>query len=218
MNTSDHSSLFLREPAEVKEDKELRFDLRYKNAEMSSQNAELAESRATKLEELGAFRVLLKPTTGFKRRAGQQNWSEELHIVRETKHARVVDDTGKSFPMSIVKAVPARTTRATAPSLAKGGSVKTDDKRRDMLRPYLRRLIEFIRQAGDGGLSIHKASKQMAGVQGFSADLKNARATLPQMVALFPEIQVDKRKGHQVFFLSDNIPPPRAGSLDAFAQ
>ena len=94
--------------------------------------------------------------------------------------------------------------------------MKIDDKRRDMLRPYLRRLIDFIRQAGDGGLSIHKASKQMAGVQGFSADLKNARATLSQMVTLFPEIRIDRRKGHQVFFLSDNVPPPRAGTLDAF--
>ena len=96
MNTSDHASLFLRETAEVKQDKELRFDLRYKNAEMSSDNAALAETRSTKLEELGAFRVLLKPTTGFKRRAGQQNWSEDLHNVREAKYARVVDDAGKN--------------------------------------------------------------------------------------------------------------------------
>ena len=49
-------------------------------------------------------------------------------------------------------------------------------------------------------------------------DLKAARATLPQMVALFPEIRVDKRKGHKVLHLQDNAPPPRAGTLDAFAQ
>ena len=120
--------------------------------------------------------------------------------------------------MKLVKAVSERSTQASAPILAKGGSLKTDEKRRGMLRGYLPRLLAFIRTSGDEGLSIHKASAQMAGVQGFTADLKNARATLPQMIALFPEIRVDRRKGHQVMHLSDNVPPPRAGTLDAFAS
>ena len=218
MNNTDHKALYDREPAEVRKDKDLRFDLRYKNAEMAAENAELAAERQDTLPEKGAFRTLLKPLTGFKRRAGQQNWSEDLHNVREVKHARVIDTEGNSFPMSLVKAVPARSTQASAPILAKGGSLKTDEKRRGMLRGYLPRLIALIRSAGDEGLSIHKARTQMASVQGFTADLKAARATLPQMVALFPEIRVDRRRGHQVLHLSDNVPPPRAGTLDSFAQ
>ena len=218
INESDHAALFQREPAEVEGDKDLRFDLRYKNAEMASENATLQTTRATQLENLGAFRTLLKPLTGFKRRAGQQNWSEEVHTVRATKNARVVDEEGKSFPMSLVKAVPIRTTQAAAPALAKGGSVKTDEKRRNMLRPYLKTLLQFIRQTGEEGLSIHRASTQMSGVQGFREELKRARATVPQMIALFPEIRVDRRKGHQVLHLSDNTPAPRAGTLDAFAK
>ena len=218
MNNTDHKALYEREPGEVKGDKDLRFNLRYKNAEMASENAELAHKRGEALEEKGAFRTLLKPLTGFKRRAGQQNWGEELHNVAEVKHARVTDTEGNSFPMSLVKAVPAASTQVAAPSLAKGGSVKTDEKRRGMLRGYLPQLLAFVRRAGDTGLSIHKASKQMGAVQGFSEDLKKARATLPQMVALFPEIRVDRRKGHQVLHVSDNVPQPRAGTLDAFTS
>jgi hypothetical protein len=218
MNNDDHAALDMREPAEVRNDKDLRFDLRYKNAEMASENAALAKQRGDTLQEKGAFRTLLKPLTGFKRRAGQQNWSEELHNVQEVKHARVIDQEGNSFPMSLVKAVPARSTQASAPIMAKGGSLKTDEKRRGMLRGYLPQLLAFIRRAGDDGLTIHKASTQMASVRGFTADLKAARATLPQMVALFPEIRIDRRKGHQVLHLSDNAPRPAAGTLDAFAQ
>ena len=217
MNNTDHKALYDREPGEVMEDKDLRFDLRYKNAEMASENAELANKRGASLEEKGGFRTLLKPLTGFKRRAGQQNWSEELHSVAQVKNARVIDTEGNSYPMSLVKAVPAASSQASAPTLAKGGSVKTDAKRRGMLRGYIPQLIAHIRRAGEDGLTIHKASKQMGETQGFTADLKAARATLPQMAALFPEIRIDRRKGHQVLFLRDNPPPPRAGTLDAFA-
>ena len=87
-----------------------------------------------------------------------------------------------------------------------------------MLRGYLPQLLAFIRRAGDDGLTIHKASTQMGSVRGFTADLKAARATVPQMVALFPEIRIDRRKGHQVLHLSDSAPRPAAGTLDAFAQ
>ena len=66
MNNTDHKALYEREPGEVKGDKDLRFNLRYKNAEMASENAELAHKRGEALEEKGAFRTLLKPLTGFK--------------------------------------------------------------------------------------------------------------------------------------------------------
>ena len=130
----------------------------------------------------------------------------------------MIDTEGNSFPLKLVKAAPAASTQVSAPTLTKGGSVKTDEKRCGMLRGYLPHLIAFIRRAGDDGLTIHKASTQMASVRGFTTDLKAARATLPQMVALFPEIRTDRRKGHQVLHLSDNVPPPREGTLDTFAQ
>ena len=141
-----------------------------------------------------------------------------MHNVAEVKHARVTDTEGNSFPLKLVKAVPAASSQVSAPTLAKGGSVKTDAKRRELLRGYLPQLIALIRRAGDDGLTIHRASTLMGAVQGFSADLKKARATLPQMIALFQEIRVDRRKGHQVLRLSASAPQPRAGTLDAFGS
>ena len=87
-----------------------------------------------------------------------------------------------------------------------------------MLRGYLQSLIAYIRMAGNDGITIHKASTQMASVQGFTADLKAARATLQPMVELFPEIRVDRRRGHQILNLSDDVPKTRAGTLDEIAQ
>ncbi len=79
INGSEHAALFTHETEEVAGDEDLRFELRYKNAETAKDNAQQAQKRATRLEATGASRVLEKPATGFKRRAGQQNWSEEVH-------------------------------------------------------------------------------------------------------------------------------------------
>ncbi len=60
--------------------------------------------------------------------------------------------------------------------------------------------------------------KAMAAQPGFTQAIREQRATLPQMVALFPEsIRVEKQKGHIVLFLQEGVPQPRAGTLDAFA-
>ncbi len=120
--------------------------------------------------------------------------------------------------MSIVKPVSSTTAAATAPSFAKGGSTKITERREIALRPWLEPLLGHIRRAGDSGLSIHKAGKAMAQQQGFTHAIREQRATLPQMVALFPEsIRVEKQKGHIVLFVQEGVPQPRAGTLDAFA-
>ena len=73
-NKLDHSALHDNAPGEVEDDKDLRFRLRYENAEKRMENAEQAQDRKRKLEATGAFRTLLQPTA-FKRRAGVPNWS-----------------------------------------------------------------------------------------------------------------------------------------------
>ena len=77
INGTEHSALFGRDPDDVAGDEDLDFDLRYKNAEMRETNVRLAKTRGETLERQGAFRTYLPTTTGFKRRAGQQNWSEK---------------------------------------------------------------------------------------------------------------------------------------------
>ena len=79
-NKLDHSALHDNAPDEVEGDKDLRFRLRYENAEKRMENAQEAQERKRKLEATGAFRTLLQPTA-FKRRAGVPNWSSEVHAV-----------------------------------------------------------------------------------------------------------------------------------------
>ena len=79
MNATEHSALFNRDPDDVAGDKDLEFDLRYKNAEMRQVNVGLLQKRSENLQQQGAFRTYVAP--GFRRRAGQQNWSEEIHQV-----------------------------------------------------------------------------------------------------------------------------------------
>ena len=151
--------------------------------------------------------------TGFRRRAGQQNWSEELHTVKEARYGHVYDTDGNGYPMSIVLPASARTADVAAPPLAKGGSLKTDEKRRIALRPWLEPLLGHIRRAGDEGLSIHPEGKLMAAQAGFTQALRKQRATLAQMKAFWPEmIRMERPKGHQVLFVRDGVPQPRAGT------
>ena len=108
-------------------------------------------------------------TTGFKRRAGQQNWSEKIHQVASAgANGRVVDTEGESYRMSMVKAVPRTTAFVPVPEFAMGGSRKVGDRRREALRQWLPMLLlDLIHRAGEGGLSVQRASRDSAAVPGF---------------------------------------------------
>ena len=156
--------------------------------------------------------------TFFKRRAGQQNWSEKMHTFKEARHGHVEDTEGRSFPMSIVKPVSSRTEAVEAPVMARGGSKKVDERRTIALRPWLEPLLAHIRRQGEQGLSLHKAGQLMAAQPGFTQALRDQRATLAQMVRLWPEsIRIEKPRGHPVLHTTGDAPAPRAGTLDAFA-
>ena len=218
LNNTAHSALFGEEPASVETNDDLRFDLRYHNAEMAAENQEQAEKRGERLTKTGAFRVLLRPTTGFRRRAGGQNWSEKIRGVARIEGGRVVDEEGDSFPMSIVKPV-SETTRPVAPSsFAQGGSSKVAERRRVALSPWRQDIIDAIRRAGTDGLTVAGLSRIMADKQGFAKTLKEQRATLAQAVRLFPEIKVESRS-NQTFLTVDAAfgESKKRGPLDAFA-
>ena len=217
MNASEHSSLFMREPDDVIGDEDLRFELRYKNAEMRQENVQLAKTRGDNLQQQGAFRTLLRPTTGFKRRAGQQNWSEKIHQVASAgDNGRVVDTEGNTFLMSTVKAVPSSTACVPMPEFAMGGSRKVEDRRREALREWLPMLTNHIRRAGNSrGLNVQKASKDMAAVPGFQQALRNQRATLLQFAQLWPnEIRIEKRGTQNVLFATSTAAAGSAASSD----
>ena len=217
MNESEHPALFMSEPGEVTGDDDLRFDLRYHNAEMATENQEEAEKRGERLRAKGAFRTLLPPKTGFRRRAGQQNWSEKIHKVQEVQSGRVVDTEGDSFPLSTILPVSSTTVQTAASSFAQGGSTRINEKRQIALRPWLRDMMDVIRQAGDSGVSINIFGRKMREKPGFSEALKEQRASVAQLVELFPEIRVERRDRSATLTLTSDAPIPRSGTLDAFA-
>ncbi len=156
--------LFKRDPDDVAHDPDLSFDFRYHNAEMRQVNVELSKTRGENLEQQGAFRTFLAPTTGFRRRARQQNWSEKIHQVQSAgANGRVEDTEGNSYRMSMVKAVPSSTAFVPVPDFAMGGSRKVEDKRREALRSWLPTLLDLIRRAGGGLRSQRAAGKQGTG-------------------------------------------------------
>ena len=194
MNATEHSALFGRDPDDVLGDEDLQFDLAYHNAEMRQVNVQLSKTRGENLERQGAFRVYLPTTTGFKRRAGRQNWSEEIHQVQSTGNGRVADTEGDTFRMSMVKAVPRNTAFVKVPDFAAGGSRKVEDRRREALRTWLPMLLQSIARAGFRGLNVQQASKDLAKVPGFQQALRDQRATLLQFAQLWPDdISIEKR-------------------------
>ena len=217
LNNTAHSALFDEEPASVATSDDLRFDLRYRNAEMATENLEQAEKRGERLTQTGAFRVLLRPTTGFRRRAGGQNWSEKIRQVQRIEGGRVVDEEGDSFPMSIVKAVSKTSTSVAPSSFAQGGSAKVNERRRVALSPWRQDIVDAIRRAG--GLTVAALSRIMKDKQGFAKALKEQRATLAQAVRLFPEIKVETRNSTKLLtVVAASDESKRKGPLDAFAE
>ena len=177
---------------------------------------QLAKTRGDNLQQQGAFRTLLRPTTGFKRRAGQQNWSEKIHqFASAGDNGRVVDTEGNTSLMSTVKAVPSSTAFVPVPEFAMGGSRKVEDRRREALREWIPVLLDRIRSAGDRGLNVQKASKDTAAVPGFQQALKNQRATLLQFAQLWPnDIRVEKRGTQNVLFATRAASAGSAASSD----
>ena len=110
------------------------------------------------------------------------------------------------------------TAPTTASSFAQGGSTRINEKRQIALRPWLRDMMDVIRQAGDGGVNISLFARKMREKPGFAQTLKEQKATVAQAVELFPEIRAEKRGNSSTLTLASDAPIPRSGTLDAFAR
>ena len=96
--------------------------------------------------------------------------------------------------MSVVKAVPSTTQFVEVPEFAQGGGRKVEERRREALRQWLPMLLDRIHNAGSGGLSLQRASRETAAVAGFVQALRNQRANLLQFAQLWPDqIRIEKR-------------------------
>ena len=95
-NRLHHSALQDTAPGEVKDDTDLRFQLRYENVGGMRGNAAKPKERKRKLDPTGAFRTLLHPTA-FKRRANMPNGPTEVHTAANVTAARITDSQGNLF-------------------------------------------------------------------------------------------------------------------------
>ena len=181
-NKLDHSALHDNAPGEVEGDKDLRFQLRYENAEKRMENAEQAQERKRKLESTGAFRTLLQPTA-FKRRAGVPNWSSEVHNVADATTAQVTDTKGNKFDTRMVLPVSAVSSAVQA---APRGTAPRDAQRRDATKRFLPQLLDIVMRAGSGGMTLALAGRTMAAKQDFSRVLKEQRMTFRQFLDVHP--------------------------------
>ena len=70
--------------------------------------------------------------------------------------------------------------------------------------------MERIQQAGDGGLSVQRASRELAAVPGSQQALKDQRANLMQFAQLWPEsIRIEKRGAQNFLRAVRALPRPR---------
>ena len=69
-----------------------------------------------------------------------------------------------------------------------------EERRREALRRWLPMLMDRIHNAGSGGLSLQRASRETAAVPGFVQALRSQRANLLQFAQLWPDqISIEKR-------------------------
>ena len=179
-NKLDHSALHDNAPAEVEGDKDLRFQLRYENAEKRMENAEQAQERKRKLEATGAFRTLLQPTA-FKRRAGVPNWSSEVHTVAGATPAQVTDSNGKKFDTRLVLPV---SSASSAVQAVPTGTAPRDAQRRTATQRFVPDLMQMVMRAGTAGMTLALAGRNMAKKLDFTRTLREQKMTFRQFVDL----------------------------------
>ena len=183
-NRSDHSALMQSEPNEVAGSDQLRFALRYDNANKMQHNYELMVQRREDLQQTGGYRTLLNPLS-FRRRAGQPNWSAEVRTVQNVAGARVTDTAGEVSQTKLVQPVPLDSTEVAFRPYQTGGSAQVDEKRRDLLRPFVGALVNRI---GRAGLGKTIATRFLYAQPGFREALRNARlSTVTAFFKLFPD-------------------------------
>ena len=120
--------------------------------------------------------------------------------------------------MSTVLAVSASTAPTAASSFAQGGSTRINEKRQIAFRPWLPDMMDAVRQAGEAGIDVALLSRKMREKAGFADQLKDQKATLTQIVQLFPEFNVERQGNTIRVKLASDAPIARPGTLDAFAR
>jgi len=179
-NKLDHAALHESAPREVEDNDELRFQLRYANANKIAENMQQAETRKERLQSAGSFRLLLNPTAP-KRRADVPNWSSKMHKIDETTGTHVRDAHGNTYNTRLVQPV-ANTSSAIAQD--KRGPAPRDQQRRQALQRFIPAILQIVRNAGNAGIAMSNLGRQMNAKEGFTRTLREQRMSFKQAIDL----------------------------------
>ena len=119
--------------------------------------------------------------------------------------------------MSMTKAVSSGTAPVAPSSFTQGGDTRVTERRRIALQPWLPDILRVLRRTG--GLSMQMLGKNMKTVAGFTTALKEQRATMTQVVDLFPQsLKVQRQAGAITVVAREGAAVPAPGTLDAFGS
>ena len=183
-NRSDHSALMQAEPNEVAGNDQLRFALRYENANKMQHNFRLMQKRQEDLQRAGGYRTLINPLA-FRRRAGQPNWSSEVHAVQDVAGRLVTDTAGEASRTKLVQPVPVDSSSVTFRPYQTGGSAQVDERRKELLRRFV---VVLVNRLEGTSLSKYATATFMNSQPGFRQALRDARLpTVTAFLQLFPD-------------------------------
>ena len=146
-NKSPHSYLQDQAPNEVKDNKNLQFDLKLENAQYMAQNEKNIEDRQSKLYKEGAFRIP-EPLTEFSR-SFKPKFSGAVQQVTDIDHTHAKDAQGKWQPTKIVLPVSKESSDVAVPAGMVKGSVQRDRVQMQKLLQHKPAMNAFI--ASEGG-------------------------------------------------------------------
>ena len=196
-------------PADVKQNKDLNFTLKKKNAEYASLNQERIKKRALALEEAKQFRPEQDRGEKFHRRGFKPTFGQ-MKQVKEVRGANVVDEEGKDYLTKLVKPVAESTEDAGPVRIEMRGSQLIDRTRRERLQVFADELVRFLR-GKDGGVTTAAASKHLRQNPDFQIAMRNL-PSFGAFVRLFDEFELvtsETSGGTSKVQLTERAPPRR---------
>ena len=180
-NEKVHSSL-LGSPDDAEGDsksaKVARFQIMKDNAAKFEKNHEIAERNASAVREAGQFRVE-KPKPSFSR-GFKPTFENEIRTVREVKAGQVTDESGKTFALNALRAVPQGTINTPAPDFR--GRAPREARLREDLKEFAKSLYDAL---GGEDLALTSAARMMP--EEFSRT-KPTHMSFGQFLALYPNL------------------------------
>ena len=215
-NSNSHSALMGSTPNDVKGSDDLQYELE-KRAGLDMQvNSKAHLERLGKLQEAGAFRIVLPRSTWV--RAGQPRYSDNIYILDYVAGGVAVATDGTRVPVRDALPVNKDSGTTLVPRTLRGGRQTRDQESKGISHKYANILKRSLR---DGPMTMQKAGVKLRAQSGFSEAMGDARITgvgaLKRFIDLFPEFTVEGRAPKAVVRLAEDPPVAVSGAASSAA-